>query len=127
MAKAINWSKEFYEEVVLEDMESPRIAIRPGSIYFDNGYYTDKEIVDIRVDHKVVRKGIILGELELKKIKDISNEDLAKYKKGMSNKKNLIDFLSKNYNQHINEENEVTIITYKNLEITPSEDDDPHM
>ena len=127
MSKAINWSKEFYDEVVSEDMESARIAIRPGNIYYENGYYTPNEIVDIRVDHKVVRKGIILGDLKLMKIKDISDESLAKYKKSMSNKQDLINFLSKNYNQQINEDNEVTLITYKNLEMEVSEYDDPHM
>ena len=127
MAKAINWPKEFYDEVMSEDMESVRIAIRPGSLYFDNSYYTPDEVVDIRVDHKIVRQGIIAGDLELVKIKDISDENLAKYKKSMSNKKNLIDFLSKNYNQQINDDDEVTLITYKNLEIAAPDDDDPHM
>ena len=127
MAKAINWPKEFYNEVILEDMDSPRIAIRPGSSYYDNSYYTPNEIIDIRVDHKVVRKGIISGDVKLLKIKEISDEDLAKYKKSMGNKTDLINFLSKNYNQQINEDNEVTLITYKNLEIVPSENDDPHM
>ena len=127
MAKAINWPKEFYEEVISEDMESVRIAIRPGSLYFDNCYYTPDEVVDIRVDHKIVRQGIIVGDLELVKIKDISDENLAKYKKSMSNKKDLIDFLSKNYNQQINDDDEVTLITYKNLEIAAPDDDDPHM
>ncbi|MEI8389668.1 MAG: hypothetical protein WCG23_07250 [bacterium] len=127
MAKAINWPKEFYDEVISEDMESVRIAIRPGSLYFDNCYYTPDEVVDIRVDHKIVRQGIIVGDLELVKIKDISDENLAKYKKSMSNKKDLIDFLSKNYNQQINDDDEVTLITYKNLEIAAPDDDDPHM
>jgi len=127
MAKAINWPKEFYNEVISEDMESPRIAIRLGSIYVDNGYFTDKEIIDIRVDHKVVRKAVISGEVKLLKINEISDEDMSKYKKSMENKSDLINFLSKNYNQQVNEETEVTLITYKNLDIVPSEDDDPHM
>ena len=127
MAKAINWPKEFYDEVVSEDMESAKIAIRPGSIYYDNGYYSPNEVVDIRVDHKVVRKAVILGDLKLMKIKEISDENLAKYRKSMSNKNDLINFLSKNYNQHINEDNEVTLITYRNLEMALPDDDDPHM
>jgi len=127
MSKAINWPKEFYDEVISEDMELARIAIRPSRIYYDNGYYTPNEVVDIRVDHKIVRKGIILGDLKLMKIKDISDEILAKYKKSMSNKKDLIEFLSKNYNQQINEETEVTLIKYRNLEIATPELDDPHL
>lgn len=127
MAKAINWPKEFYNEVISEDTESEKTAIRLGSIYFDNGYFTDKEIIDIRVDHKVIRKAVILGEAKLLKINELSDEDMSKYKKSMDNKTNLINFLSKNYNQQVNEETEITLITYKNLEIVPSEDDDPHM
>ncbi len=127
MSKAINWPKEFYNEVVSEDMDSPRIAVRLGSIYYNNGYYTPNEIVDIRVDHKIVRKAVILGDSKLIKIKDISQEDIANYKKSMSNKKDLINFLSKNYNQDVNEETEVTLIFYKNLEMFNPDDDDPHM
>jgi len=127
MSKAINWPKEFYDEVISESMNIPRIAIRLGSVYFDNGYYTPNEIIDIRVNHKIVRKGMILGDIKLMKIKDISDEDFTKYKKSMLNKIDLINFLSKNYNQQINEDSEVTLITYKNLEIEPSDDDDPHM
>lgn len=127
MAKAINWPRELYDEIVLEDMTSPRIAVRIGSIYYDNKYYTDKEIVDIRVNHKIARKGVIFGEMKLSKIKDISDENLAKCKKSMRKKIDLIEFLSKNYNQQLNEESEVTLITYKNLDIVPFLDDDPHM
>lgn len=127
MAKAINWPEEFYEEVMSEDMESERTAIRLGSVYFDNGYFTDKEIIDIRVDHKVVRKAIISGESKLLKINELSDEDMSKYKKSMANKSDLIKFLSKNYNQQVNEQTEITLITYKNLDIVPPEDDDPHM
>lgn len=127
MAKAINWPKEFYDEILYEDMESEKIAVRLGSLYFDNGYYTDNEIVDIRIDHKVTRKAVILGDMKLLKIRDISDEDMPKYKKSMQNKPDLINFLSKNYNQQVNEDSTVTLITYKNLDIVPFEDDDPHM
>ncbi len=128
MAKAINWPQEFYDEVVSEDMDSLRIAIRPGSIYFDNGYFTDNEVIDIRINHKIARKGLIFGDMQLLKIKELLDEDLAKYKKSLQDKASVISFLSKNYNQQINEESSVTLITYKNLEaVPPDEDDDPHM
>ncbi len=128
MAKAINWPQEFYDEVVSEDMDSLRIALRPGSIYFDNGYFTDNEVIDIRINHKIARKGLIFGDMQLLKIKELLDEDLAKYKKSLQDKASVISFLSKNYNQQINEESSVTLITYKNLEaVPPDEDDDPHM
>jgi hypothetical protein len=127
MAKAINWPQEFYDEIMAEDMTSPRIALRIGSLYFDNFYYNPNEIVDIRVNHKVVRQAQILGEMKLLKIKDISDEDISRYKKSISTKSAVESFLSKNYNQDVNQETEVTLVTYKNLEITTPEDDDPHM
>jgi len=129
MAKAINWPKEFYEEVMSEDTDSQKIAIRPGSIYYENGYYTDKEIIDVRVNHKIVRKGFIDGDMRLLKIKDISDEDLNKYKSALRDKTNLINFLSDNYKLELNEESEVTLISYKNLDIAipDDDDDDPHM
>ena len=131
MAKAINWPIEFYEEVISEDMDSQKTAARLGSLYFDNGYYTNKEIIDIRVNHKVARKAVIDGEMHLLKIKDISDSDMLKFKKGMQSKSDLINFLIKNYSKYykepINEETKVTLITYKNLDIVPFEHDDPHM
>jgi len=127
MAKAINWPKEFYDEIVAEDMTSPRLAVRLGSIYYDNGYYTNDEVIDVRVNHKIVRKAQITEELKLLKIKDIPAEELAKYKKGMDTKEAVINFLSKTYNQQVNEDTQVTLINYKNLDMVEPEDDDPHM
>lgn len=127
MAKAINWPKEFYEEVIQEDQTSPKIAVRIGSILFDNAYFSDGEIIDIRVNHKIVRKGMILGEAQLKKIKELTDEDFSMCKKSMYSKSNLISFLSNNYNLLVNDETSVTVITYKNLDLAPLEDDDPHM
>lgn len=127
MAKAINWPEEFRDEILSENTESRRIAVRLGSIYYDNGYYTDNEVIDIRINHKVTRKAVISGEPKLLKIKEISDEDMSKYKKSMPNKPDLIKFLSENYNKQVNEETEVTLITYKNLDIVPAKDDDPHM
>jgi len=127
MAKAINWPQEFYDEIMAEDMTSPRIALRLGSLYYDNAYYTDKEIVDIRVNHKIVRLAEITGEIKLVAIKDITEEELSKYKNGMDTKEAVINFLSKTYNQQVNEDTQVTLINYKNLTVVEPEDDDPHM
>jgi len=127
MAKAINWPKEFYDEIMEEKMLEPRIALRLGTIYYDNGYYFNKETVDIRVDHKVVMKGRIIDEMRVLKIKDLNDEILSFYKKNMRTKEDVIKFLSKNYNQQVNEETPVTVIIYQNLCPARVEDDDPHM
>jgi hypothetical protein len=70
MAKAINWPLEFHEEVLSEDSDHPKIALRIGDLYFNNGYFANNEVVDIRVNHKIVRKAVITDDLKLYKIKD---------------------------------------------------------
>lgn len=128
MAKAINWPEKFYDEIMAEDIDKPKIAIRIGSLYFDNGYYVNGEIVDIRVNHKIVRKGQIVEEMRITKIKDLSQNDIEMYKSTLQRKSDIIGFLSANYNQHIDEENIVTVITYKNFAIKEGEThEDPHI
>ena len=127
MAKAINWPEQFHEEVLAESTDSPKIALRIGSLYFDNGYYVNGEIVDIRVNHKIVRKGQIQDEMRLSQIKDLSADEVKSYKTPLQDKSNIIDFLSNNYNQPVNEETFVTVITYKNLPLEAVDvHDDPH-
>jgi len=128
MAKAINWPLEFYEEVINEDSESKRIALRVGSLYFDNGYYVNGEKVDIRVNHKITRKAVIADDLQLYKIKDLSEDFLLMNKSSLRSKPRIISFLSNNYNQQIDEETVVTVVQYRNLPMENSEImDDPHV
>lgn len=127
MAKAINWPIDFYDEILNEDSTSPRIALRIGTIYFDNDYYVPNEIVDIRINHKIERKAIITDNLKLFKIKDLNEEIIKKYKKNLQDKSKIIEFLSSNYNQEITEETPVTVIIYQNLPIEEFDGiDDPH-
>ena len=128
MSKAINWPIEFYEEVLNEDCETPKIALRLGSLYFDNGYYLPDEIVDIRVDHKIVRQGKIVGEMKLLKIDDLNEETLNQYKSSLRQNSEVLNFLKKNYNKPVDEKTEVTVITYKNLPVEKQEiTDDQHI
>lgn len=127
MAKAINWSKEFYDEVINEDSNRPKIALRIGNLYYDNKYYTKGEKVDIRVDHKVVRKALITDDLRVSKIKDLSDDVLLLYKKSLGKQADVISFLTNNYNQPVDEETIVTIVTYQNMpEKENTAIDDPH-
>ena len=127
MAKAINWPKEFLSEIMSEHSGIQRIALRLGSIYFDNGYYAPDEIIDIRVDHKIVKKGQIIGDMKLLKIKDISDDLLSLNKSGLKKKENTITFLSKNYEQQVDENTTVTVITYINIPSHLDDQvDDPH-
>jgi len=128
MAKAINWSQEFYDEVMTEDSEYPKTALRLGSIYFDNGYYVKGEIVDVRVEGKVVRNAQIIGDMELYKIKALPEDVISCYKSSLQEREKIIKFLSSNYNQPVDEETPVTVVTYRNLPgLTHYDVDDPHM
>lgn len=127
MPKAINWPLEFYEEVMKEDSENPRIALRIGSIYFDNGYYVNGEIVDIRVNHKIVRKAQIIDELQLYSINNLPEIIMSLNKNRLQNRENIIDYLSSNYNQTVIGETPITVIKYRNLAIEGHDAvDDPH-
>jgi len=127
MAKAINWPHEFFEEIINEDSENPRIALRIGDLYFNNGYFVNGEIVDIRVNHKVVRKAVIIEDLKLCKIKDLPENIVLMYKNRLRDKTEIVSYLAENYNQPVDEETSVTAIKYKNLPFEKSDTvDDPH-
>lgn len=128
MAKAINWPAEFYDEVMSEDCEASRVALRPDSLYYDNGYYTVGEVVDIRVDHKAVRKAVIIEEMSVYKISELPEEILSKYRQNLRYRQDVISYLSRYYGRDFDENSTVTVIQYKNLQNkVEGAVDDPHM
>lgn len=128
MSKAINWSQEFHEEILSEDSSSLKLALRLGSLYFDNAYYADGDIIDVRVDHKIVRKARIVGDSRLSKIKDLTAKDLSMCKKLLRNHASVAHFLANNYNCVVGENDIITVIRYKNLNKEEAEIfDDPHL
>ncbi len=128
MAKSINWSKEFLEEISTEDSQNERIALRIGNLYYDNNYFLKNDIVYIRVDQKIVRKAVITKPMQLCSISEIPDETLNKLKTKLRDKKIITEFLSENYNQEVTLNTPVTIVFYQNLKLekTPLSDD-PHM
>lgn len=129
MSKAINWPSQFLNEVINENNEDLRVAFRLGSVYYDHCYYVNDDIVDIRVNHKVIRQGLIVGDLKLCKICEITDDDLKKHKMPVQSIDNLISYLSKNYNEDANSQTLVTVVYYKNIGSQKSSErlDDPHM
>ena len=128
MSKAINWSEQFLDEVMNEDDHIQKIALRIGSLYFDTKYYSNGEIVDIRVNHKIVRKGIIIDDLILCKISELDSEIIKGYKKELNSIDKITNFLSTNYNLLVDGNTEVTVIKYKNLNLNKQAVlDDPHL
>jgi len=80
MPKAINWPQQFREEVIAEDAEQICCAFRLGSLYYENRYWVPDEVVDIRVNHRRIRKGQVLGDLRQCAIRELTDEDLRHQK-----------------------------------------------
>jgi hypothetical protein len=129
MTKAINWPQQYLNEVINEDSEKVRAALRLDAVYYDHSYYVPEEIIDIRVNHKIIRQGIIIGEMKLCKIKDLSEEDFTKLKSDIQTPEKIIKYLSTTYDKEVKPDSEVTVIYYRNLtkEETADRIDDPHM
>lgn len=128
MPKAINWPELFYEEVLSEESSKEFIALRPGSLYFDNDYYKKGDVVDIRVNGNIVRKGIVSKEIELLKIEEISDALLSKCKASLQQKTDVIAFFKEYYKLESDFNSTVSIIFYENLPCDKSVHyDDPHI
>ncbi|HEY9744894.1 MAG TPA: hypothetical protein V6C99_01610 [Oculatellaceae cyanobacterium] len=121
MAKAINWPAQFREEILLEDCEHPRIALRLGTLYYDNQYWAPDEIVDIRVEQKKVRQARILGELRQCPIRALTDGDFRCLKRSLQTPQAVIRFLSETYQQPVDEDTLVTVVTYQNHPVIPDE------
>ena len=130
MAKAINWPIQFRDEVIAEDCEHETIALRLGTLYYENQYWVPGEIVDIRVNHKKIRKAVVVGNLRRTTIQDLTLEDFNKLKEILKNQEAIMQFLSQTYNQPVDANTLVTIVTYLNHPVIPEEmeeQDDPHL
>ncbi len=130
MAKAINWPQQFRDEVIAEDTEQLRCAFRLGKLYYENQYWVPDEVVDIRVNHRCLRKGKVVGELRQCAIRELSPSDLFMQKQSLQTHAAIIQFLSETYSQPVDENSLVTIVTYQNLPLVPEEmdvQDDGHL
>ena len=128
MAKAINWPLSFREEVIQEETDSLHLALRLGDLYYQNRYWVEDEVVDIRVNHKVIRKGVIVGDLRQMPLSQFSSEDFALLKSSLKDLSALQNFLSQTFQTEVTPETAVTLVTYRNLPVNPDEvEDDPHM
>jgi hypothetical protein len=130
MAKAINWPLQFRDEVIAEDTQREYCALRLGNLYYENRYWVPDEVVDIRVNHKKIRKATIVGDLRQCSISQLGADDLQRLKRDLQKHDAIIRFLSETYNQPVDENTLVTIVTYRNQPIVPEDmeaQDDPHM
>ena len=117
MAKAINWPKVF--EPIIRDEGTLQVfcALRPGRLYYDNRYWVDGEVVDIRADQNIVRQGVVIGDLKCCAIRELTPDDLTKHKPGLQNVDAIVRHLSERYSNAFDPSDEVTVVYYKNLEL----------
>ncbi len=130
MAKAINWPLQFREEVLAEDETTLRCAVRLGELYYENRYWVPDEVVDIRVNHLKVRKGIVVGDLKKCVLSELEATDYECLKTSVNSETALVDYLSQTYNQPVDKDTVVTLVYYRNHVVVPDEveqADDPHM
>ncbi len=130
MSKAINWPAQFREDVINESIDQLRVAFRLGRLYYDNHYWVDGEEVDIRVNHKIIRKGVIQGDLKCCLIQELDDSDYEAQKQGLKTAAQVIQFLAETYQKDVSPQTEITVVYYKNRPLDPAimeVEDDPHM
>ncbi|MDD3150691.1 MAG: hypothetical protein PHV68_07630 [Candidatus Gastranaerophilales bacterium] len=128
MPKSINWPQEFYKEIINEEVKSLKVAIRPGTLYADTNYFRKNDIVDIRVNHKIVRKALIYHDMLVGQINELPENITDLFKAEYKSQKLIAEFLKKTYNKHVDENTMVTIIPYLNLPLQKEVNvDDPHL
>jgi len=115
MAKAIHWPKEFEAIVRSEDTTALCCAIRPGTLYYDNRYWVEGEVVDIRVNHEIIRKAVVVGEMKCGSINSLNASDFSAHKPGLQSVEAIVKHLSERYEQDFFPESAVSVVYYKNL------------
>jgi hypothetical protein len=117
MAKSINWPLTFLETVQNESENQPFLALRLGSLYYDNQYWVPDEIVDIRVNHEVIRQGKVLSPVRLSALKALTNQELMKLKPALQTIDALIAFLQNTYAPEtpVTAETIVTLVEYEHI------------
>lgn len=127
MVKTIHWPEEFEQEILSDPPGSTSFAVRPGRLYFDTQYFKKGDVVDIRIGNKVIRKGMVQDETKATQIKNLTQADFNLLKETLNTKEKLKDFLAKRYNICVNDDTEITLIAYNNMNLVYlKENEDPH-
>ena len=117
MAKSINWPLAFLSDVQNEPEHQPFLALRLGSLYYDNQYWVPDEVVDIRVNHQIVRQGKITSPVRLLPLNALTPLELAQFKPSLQSVDALVHFLQSTYQPEVpvSLETVVTVVEYENL------------
>lgn len=129
MAKAINWPLRFREQLLAKDDGVRCCALRLGQLYFEHHYWVDGETVDLRVNHRKIRKAVIDGPLKLTTIGRLTAEDLALLGPDLQTVDAILAYLAETYEKTVTPETEVTVVYYRTLPVVAEAveaEDDPH-
>lgn len=123
MAKSINWPSQFLETVQAEPQQLPVIALRLGTLYYDNQYWVPDEVVDIRVDHQVIRKGQVVAPVRLTTVGALTPTEFEQLKHPLKTVTAVIDYLQQTYQpeEPVTEQTTITIVEYTNLDFILAE------
>jgi hypothetical protein len=119
MAKAINWPAQYRDTVLNEPLNTTFAAVRLGRLYFDNQFWVPDEVVDVRVNSLVVRRGQVVGELWCGALANLPAEVYPQLKPDLQTPEALLEFLKRTYQQTITPTTEVTVVRYRNHPVDP--------
>jgi len=123
MAKSINWPSQFLEAVQAEPQQVSFIALRLGSLYYDNQYWVPDEVVDIRVNHQVIRKGQVVAPVRLTTVGALTPREFEQLKVPLKTVLAVIEYLQHTYQPEdpVTEQTIITVVEYTNLDFVLAE------
>lgn len=125
MAKAINWPAPYRTEILEESTEQLCCALRLGNLYFEGRFWAPDEEVDIRCGHLRVRRGKVVGDMELKTLGQLEQRHFKALKTDLNSVEALIAFFKTHYDADVSNDDKVSVVFYKNLPINPEHMDAP--
>lgn len=125
MAKAINWPAPYRTEILEENTEQLCCALRLGDLYYNGRFWAPDEEVDIRCGHLRVRRGSVIGDMELITLSQLEQRHFTALKNDLNTMDDVTSFFKTHYNEDLTPESQLTVVFYKNLTAVPEDMDAP--
>lgn len=120
MAKAINWPRTFRDDLLAEDTQTLRTAVRLGTLYAEHGgYWQAGEEVDIRCHHRRLRRAVIQGPVSVYAIGELPEAVRAGLPPALRLPDALVAYLSHTYGQPVSRHTRVSVVQYYHRPVVP--------
>jgi hypothetical protein len=124
MPKTINWPLSCYEAITTATPESEVLALRLGTLYYDNRYWNPGDVVDVRVNHEIMRQAEISREMRSCRIEELDEADWALLPFPCQSSADVVAFLRQTYpekhaEEPIAEASIVSVVYCRYLEMAP--------